>query len=484
MKLAPIELYDIAFNNASIGMAIVSTEGRFLEVNKFLCEMFGYELNELLSLDFQTITHPDDIGMNMDYITRILSGEMDAYHMNKRYIHKKGHVVWALLIVSLIRDSNGTPLFFFSQIHDITAVKEAEVIQQQTELVLKEKEERFFLLLEELPDGIFIVQNGSFQYLNKAAMDIIGVSDAEEAIYLDFMIMIVPAYHKRIQEQMQRLWLDERQDPLEFEIVCIDGENKHVEATIMQTVYKGGKAILGVFRDITDRKKSMERAIHADKLSMIGQLAAGVAHEIRNPLTSINGFIKLLKDSQAKEYYYEIIESELKRIEFITNELLILAKPNAIRFQKTCLRHLLEQVIELMSVQALMSDVEIVCEWMADEIFISCEPVKIKQVFINLLKNGIEAMPDGGVINLIALKENESALIQVQDQGCGIPPDQLAKIGQPFFTTKDSGTGLGIMITYNIIHHHGGTISIESCESAGTTFSVRFPLKEEVWSTT
>jgi two-component system sporulation sensor kinase A len=479
LKLEQINLYDLAFNNASIGMALISRTGGFIKVNDFLCDMLGYEMDEVLAFDFQTITHPEDLDMNMKYVASILGGEIDAYHMEKRYIHKLGHSVWAMLIVSVIRDAYGKPLFFFSQIHDITAAKQAEWIQLQTEAMLKEKEESFYRLLEELPDGVFIFQNDSFQYLNNAGVQIIGANSMEQALNLTLQGVISTEYQMQMQASRQELWKSGKVGPEEYGFPCLNGETKYVDITLMLTTYNGEQAVLGVFRDITERKTSIERAIRSDKMSMIGQLAAGIAHEIRNPLTSINGFIRLMRNSKAeKDQYYEIIESELKRIEFIANELLILAKPNVVQFQRICLRDLLEQVTALMCVQATMVDVEIVNEWMADGMWIYGEPNQIKQVFINLIKNGIEAMANGGQIRLTAGRDDHFVSILIQDQGCGIPPDKIALLGQPFYTTKDSGTGLGLMITYNLVHHHGGIITVESSESTGTTFCVKLPLHE------
>ena len=137
-----------AFDFAAIGMAIVSPEGRWLQVNRAVCQIVGYSSEELRVLTFQDITHPDDLDADMSFVHRVLSGEIDRYEMEKRYLHKQGHVVWVLLSVTLVRSEDGTPLHFLSQIQDITARKAAEH-------AVRVSEERFQLVVSGTLDGIW-----------------------------------------------------------------------------------------------------------------------------------------------------------------------------------------------------------------------------------------------------------------------------------------------------------------------------------------
>ncbi len=141
------ERFHSAFDHARIGMALVATDGRFLQVNRSVCELFGYSEQELLATDFQSLTHPDDLDSNLEYSRRILAGEMHAFQMEKRYIHQRGHTVWAFLSVSLLRDGEGQPLYFISQIQDITERKRAEE-------ALKESEDQVRLFAEHTPAAV------------------------------------------------------------------------------------------------------------------------------------------------------------------------------------------------------------------------------------------------------------------------------------------------------------------------------------------
>lgn len=480
MHLKQIDLFDFAFNNASIGMSIVSLEGRFVQVNRALCSMLGYDERELLAMHFQSITHQDDLEENLEYVYQLLNMKIEAYHMEKRYIHKEGHSVWCLVNVSIVYNEKGEPIFLFSQFHDITAKKMTEMAQRKTETVLREKEESFRILLEELPLAVIITRHGICQYVNREGIQLIGARGAEEVLGVSTMEFVDPSNHDKIEDRRRRYRQGGKLGTVKYKIRCYNGEIKFVDGVSIPTMFLGEEAVIGVFQDVTDRKKEEERIIQSEKMSIVGQLAAGIAHEIRNPITSINGFLKLLRSLKTeKEQYYDIIESELKSIEIICNELLILAKPNMVTTRRTNLVQLLEQSIALMSAQATMKNSTIVANLPREEIWLHCEPNQIKQVFVNLIKNAIEAMPDGGHIYIGATVRDGFALITIEDEGCGIPPEKLEMLGQPFYTTKDSGTGLGLMVSYNIMDNHGGSLSVDSLPQQGTTVTVALPILAE-----
>lgn len=233
----------------------------------------------------------------------------------------------------------------------------------------------------------------------------------------------------------------------------------------------------GQFRDITEQQKTKEFLQKTDRLSLIGELAAGMAHEIRNPLTSLRGFIQLLQ-GETKKYreYFKIMLDEMERINLIVSEFLILAKPQVMQIQPKDISQLLQQVLVLMEADARQNHVQIRCHWEENLPFVKCEESQLKQVFINVIKNAIESMPKGGEITVEAKALGESqVLIRVIDQGCGIPREQLSKLGEPFFTTKENGTGLGLMVSYMIIQAHQGSLYIDSQVNHGTTVEVVLP---------
>ncbi|MDF2651755.1 MAG: signal transduction histidine kinase, nitrogen specific, NtrB, partial [Paenibacillus sp.] len=232
------------------------------------------------------------------------------------------------------------------------------------------------------------------------------------------------------------------------------------------------------FKDITERQRAEEMLRRSDKMSLIGQLAAGVAHEIRNPLTTLKGFMQFLhQGAPNKKEYYDIMMSELERIELITTEMLVLAKPHFIHYQPKSIENIVKSVITLLETQANINDIQFVVAMEHHLPLVLCEENQLKQSFINLIKNAMEAMPDGGQINIHLFSvEDKAVRVLFQDRGHGIPHDALARLGEPFFTTKENGTGLGIMITNKIIEDHHGQFVVESKVGEGTVVSVTLPI--------
>lgn len=224
-----------------------------------------------------------------------------------------------------------------------------------------------------------------------------------------------------------------------------------------------------------------EQLRKSDTLNVVGELAAGIAHEIRNPMTSLKGFIQLLEESLDDEHsmYFHVIRSELDRIDSIINEFLIIAKPHARQFQMKDINVILKETVDLLSAQASLHNVQFELNYSQPQLPVFCEPNQLKKVFINIIKNAIEVMPEGGIVRIsIAFRGDERIQVSISDQGEGIPSNQLKNLGKPFYTTKEKGTGLGLMVSFKIVEEHHGKIVIESEEGKGTTFRVILPVNK------
>ncbi|CAH2716546.1 Sporulation kinase E [Neobacillus rhizosphaerae] len=255
-----------------------------------------------------------------------------------------------------------------------------------------------------------------------------------------------------------------------------DGRKKYFEYSSKLNIVEGLN--FTVFKDVTEKVAMQEQLRKSDTLTVIGELAAGIAHEIRNPMTALKGFIQLLEGSITKDHsmYYQVITTELQRIDSIINEFLILAKPQAIRFQEKDINQIMKETVDLLTAQAVLYNVQFVTEYNEQLPAIYCEPNQLKKVFINLIKNAIEVMPGGGKITISVKKAvNKRIIITIEDEGSGIPEEMIKRLGEPFYTTKDRGTGLGLMVSYRIIDEHKGTIKVKSEEGKGTIFQITLP---------
>lgn len=214
----------------------------------------------------------------------------------------------------------------------------------------------------------------------------------------------------------------------------------------------------------------------SEQLTMAGTLAAAIAHEIRNPLTSLRGFIQLNQTTSRR--YNDIMLAEIDRINDIVNELLVLAKPQSGEYARRPLRPLLQNVYTLLNPQAILYNVQLIDAYprQLESLSVVCVENKLKQVFINVIKNAIEAMPGGGEITISAAADEEWVRIDIADNGPGIPEEQLERIGQPFVSTKEKGTGLGLMVCQTILEDHRGTIRFQNRLGGGALVTVKLPL--------
>ncbi|MDF2683882.1 MAG: sensor histidine kinase, partial [Brevibacillus sp.] len=283
-------------------------------------------------------------------------------------------------------------------------------------------------------------------------------------------------------KHFQHLILSQKPGTCEFRFQCANGKWIVLESKGVPIMTKQGECdgFIVVSRDITERRHNEELLHKAEKLSMIGELAAGIAHEIRNPLTSLKGFIQLLAPTlQDNKLYADIMLSELERINFIVSELLVLSKPQNLQIKSISLVVLLQSVLALLASEANLKNIRFQTSFGKCP-NIAGEENQLKQVFINVIKNSIEAISGHGEIRISTrLLPNHQVLVRLADNGCGVSEEYIAKLGEPFFTTKEKGTGLGLMISSKIIKDHNGSLQITSKKNKGTVVKITLPIAED-----
>ncbi|WP_223593773.1 two-component system sensor histidine kinase NtrB [Neobacillus bataviensis] len=228
---------------------------------------------------------------------------------------------------------------------------------------------------------------------------------------------------------------------------------------------------------LKEEKKREELRLKEEKMILLGEMAAGLAHEIRNPLTIIQGFLQHSKQNQYNiQPWYDLILSEVKRMNKLTVEFLQFSKPNVSLYQSHSIHECLKRVISLTESRASSLGHQIVYVEYNPNLCIPMDFDKMVQVYVNLINNSIQSMIESGTITIRLLKVENKAVVEVMDTGKGINEADLKKIFNPFYTTKPDGTGLGLSICQKIIQDHGGTIKAASTLNHGTSFTICFPM--------
>ncbi len=361
-----------------------------------------------------------------------------------------------------------------------------------SDLNTREKEaqeltERLNRITDNLQEIVFETnEKGEIIFLNQAWTQMTGY-DIDECLGTMYN-----QYFDQEERVVQHLLsvIKEHKDAGRVELQLLHKEGKKVWGDVHYKLYfdehhqfTGG---IGTVADITKQKQAkleLERSnqqlqMQAQKLAVAGQIAAGIAHEVRNPLTSVNGFLQLMKTQYPERTdYFDIIFSEIKRIDFVLSELLVLAKPQAVHFQEVQLHELLEQVITLLKTNAVLSNIDLKQPFKRQDAgAILADANQMKQLFINLIKNAIEAMPEGGSIYISTEKVLNEWKITIQDEGKGMSEEDIQKIYDPFFSTKKEGTGLGLTICATILKDHHGRMDVSSELGKGTAFHIYLPV--------
>ncbi|MCF8566580.1 PAS domain S-box protein [Alicyclobacillus tolerans] len=438
-----------------------------VHLSNLALEMFeAYESEGTLE-DFLELIHREDKQHVLQSIERALDGQ--PYEVQYRLAGPNGKSRVVKAQGEVVFDEKGQPQQMIGFVQDVT---EAQMAQEQ----LRENQQRYRSLLEHNPDGVCSLDwDGHFLEANPAFEKISGYT-RQELQNMSFADLLFDRDIERARAIHEQTLVYGELKQLEFQIRHKSGGEVHVRYTNVPIVVNG--QVVGMYvilRDVTDLAQTEELLRKSEKLSAVGQLAAGVAHEIRNPLTALKGFVHLLREDP-KPDYMDIMMQELNRIELISSEMLVLAKPQISSYQLRELNPLLESVIALMEAQANLKNVEIVADLDSCRPSVFCEETQLKQVCVNLMKNAIEAMPNGGVLNVRLKALRTHVQLEFQDHGPGMRPEQLSKLGEPFYTTKEGGTGLGLVVVYKIIENHQGTIDYLSTLGAGTTVRIALPI--------
>jgi PAS domain S-box-containing protein len=482
------ERFHQAFENAAIGMALVSLDGRWLQVNRSLCEMLGYSEQELLALTFQAVTHPGDLQIGTHYFQQMLSGEIRSCQFEKRYLHKLGQTVWAMLSTSMIRDGQDQPLYIVTQIEDITERKQA-----------LEELRNLSKALESAVEGIAQVDSqGRYIKTNPAYASMLGYQP-EELVGINWKQTIYPDELETIETAYQRMLIDGKAE-FEARAVRKDGTvfDKQV---VMVKAYDQQQQFIGNYcfmKDISDRRE-IER--------LKDEFISVVSHELRTPLTSISAALDLLaggvlqNQPEDAQQMLNIAANNSDRLVRLINDILDIERIESgkiVMTKQACdAGDLMNQSVE--AIQEIAERDGVTLSVSPVSVRLWADPDRIIQVLTNLLSNAIKFSPQGSTVWLSAelirgqgservypSSSSDTLLIKVRDQGRGIPSDKIESIFERFqqVDASDSrqkgGTGLGLAICRSILQQHEGQIWAESTLGEGSTFCFTLPILSDV----
>ncbi|WP_239629068.1 ATP-binding protein [Paenibacillus sp. H1-7] len=332
----------------------------------------------------------------------------------------------------------------------------------------------FYQLVKYSLDSCFVLQDHKVIYINQAGFDLLGFKYPEQVIGESFYRFLHPDHHELLAAQLEMVLKGEVSGLTEQRMVKSDGELIDVEILAAPYVSENQKLTQIIVRNITERKLTERRLHNLEKLSAIGQMAAGIAHEVRNPLTAVKGFVQLL-EKEIHHTYLPIIVEELDNAIKTLNNLLQVSKPDLNDEPDVTINLCSELESVIFLFQEKLYKVAVNKHFKDTDMEIKGKRNLMLKAFFNLFKNAIEAIDGKGEITIEHFYKNDMIHIKIRDTGKGIPASKIRLLGTPFFTTKDDGIGMGLTQVFTTIHEHGGHIHVESEEGKGTEFHIQLP---------
>jgi len=462
--------------------AIITTDARGLlnSYNEGAQSLLGYLPVEIIGRPLQDILRGGD--QEARRIQRRLEERAEVYLFDSEVIGKDQRVIPVSFSASLLRDGEGSAQGIIAICHD-----RSQVHRLETEIL--HKDQFFASIVRNSADAILTLDsNERITSWNRGAEAVFGYSEAEMLSQsLEILIPEDLKNRKELEKISQAARLEGYLRSYQTRRITKDGRS--IDVIFTRTAIKDSDGgVIGfssVMKDVTSQKLIERHLAQMEKLSAIGELSAGLAHEIKNPLAGVKGAIEIIRDGLAGDHPNRMILgevlAEVARIDRIVMNLLSYSRPRKPDFTKLDLVALLRQVISLLDNLANAKEMELALRLSKETTSLIGDENELKQLFMNLLLNSIEATPKGGRVEVWLDQVSDSKLrVCVSDNGLGIPADGLNKIFQPFFTTKKAGTGLGLATCKRIVLDHGGEIRVESEVGKGTRFSIELPLNRVV----
>lgn len=486
------ELWRLTMQHSPVGMALVGLDGQLLTANRSLCDMLGYDIEQLCAQGFQDLTHPDDLAEDLGLFRAALAGEVDSYRVRKRYLHRNGSLVWGDLSVALVRGPDGSPVHFVSQVLDVSEQQEFQELLQRAHAETEHERQVLEAIFDTVGVGLLLIdRDGHYLRMNPRHRETMRLpfpdGHAGEAgqlgdvFHLDGRRMEreeMPSYRAARGEEFDdcTYWAGTGRDRTAFSVSARQVRGPSGEVT--------GAAL--AYQDVTE----MIRA-----LQVKDDFVSSVSHELRTPLTAVLGHLELLvedgrlpPDATAR---LEVVQRNAERLRTLVSDLLTVAQTQ---------QGMLTVVPQPVELGALVRDAVVTIRPWAEGSGIGVQleasgpvpalvdPGRIRQVVDNLLSNAVKYTGAGGRIAVRVRRDGDGdrATISVSDTGIGIDDEELGQVFGRFFRGSDAvdrhipGTGIGLSIVSAIVAAHGGAVQVESEAGRGTTFRVVLPAHAEL----
>ncbi|MBM7572278.1 PAS domain S-box protein [Aquibacillus albus] len=462
-KSSSIDFFEI-IEKSLIGIVILNKNG-IVYANPYVYQLLGYNMDE--PLHWEKIIHPQFQSTCKEKFRAILEEKLVVKPEEQKFIRKDGSTIYV--------EIDGLPCVqgdeVLGQIH-IRDISKRKTYEKD----YVSRNEEYQLISKHISDIILeITIQGEICYISPSVESVLGYK-VNEVIGRNTYDFLHPSDVPSVKKARIQLMKNELPISITYRIKNKDGIYIWVESRSHVVSKQNEKRIVLDIRDISGQVETEKLLRQSEKLALIGELSAGVVHEIKNPLTSIKGFLQLMQAGTIEtKDYIAILNSEIDRIEQIANDLLGFAKPKE-EMHPLDIAKVIDEVVFLLNAQIKKKDIIIDWQPPISDVYVLGDKSQLKQVMINLIKNGIEASDNADRIEVFLQTNEAYVFIKVKDYGCGIPQEYLNKIGESFFTTKKKGTGLGLMVSHKIINNHKGKIAIESEENKGTTFTIQLPI--------
>ncbi|WP_051534305.1 ATP-binding protein [Desulfitibacter alkalitolerans] len=461
------EFIKSVLNQMPVGVMTYDTDLRASYLNKKYMEFTGLNKEQVLGLTPELIAAKIYVSNNIKPIV------CELHSMNKSSIknrilpikHKSGKIVKLKFDGYKLKDQG-----YLVLISEAKKEQELENLQLQTQTILDSVDN--LVLLTDKNEKIIMCNNKISQQSGLTKEVIIG-QDLEEFL-------------QKLKIKVKELKNTSEKELENYEIIYRTVDDK-VKVAVVHTasICNVDQETIGkifVASDITSFKMDQEKIKQQEKLAIIGQMAAGVVHEIRNPLTSIKGFSQLINhitsDKRIKEYV-GVIESEANNLNNFITEFLLFTKPRDPVFKYISIREIIDSMYIMLDNQAFMKRIKLEIVYDEEDRVIKVDENQIKQVILNIVQNAFDALLEREnpkvIIRTGYVSDSNEVFIAISDNGVGMSQFEIARLGSPFFTTKETGTGLGLSVCYQIVKEHGGRIVVESMNNKGTTFVIYLP---------